>query len=78
MYEVWADQSDPSLWTVIKEGGSIPSTGSKLQWTMLGKVRVTDALAREIETTGYSDYQSNGAPFSPDAVLEVRPLLKSI
>ncbi len=78
MYEVWADQSDPSLWTIIKEGGAIPSAGSKLQWTLLGKVNVTDALAREIESSGYSDYQSNGAPFAPDAVLDVKPLLKSI
>lgn len=78
MYEVWADQSDPSLWTIIKPGASVPGQGSKLQWTMLGMVRVTEALAREIEATGYSDYQSSGAPFHPDAVLDVKPLLKSI
>ncbi len=78
MYEVWADQSDPSIWTIVKPGGSIPSAGSKLQWTRLGEVRVTEALAREIEAGGYSDYQSNGAPFDPEAVLDVRPLLKSI
>ena len=35
-------------------------------------------LAREIEAGGYSDYQSNGAPFDPAAVLDVKPLLKSI
>lgn len=73
MYEIWANQENPSLRLVKKPGAPMPATRSLRDWSLLGTSRVNDAIAETVEREGFDEVFS-AAIFDPAGIFDAGPV----
>lgn len=69
MFEVWVNQENPSVHLVKKAGQPFPDGAGRpmMNWSLLGTVRVSPEIARQVERDGVAEVTSV-TPFDPDGV----------
>ena len=67
MYEIWANQENPSLHLVLKEGTAFPDPTPMVNWTLMGVARVTAEIAAVVARDGQAEVTSV-VPFDPQGV----------
>jgi hypothetical protein len=72
MYEIWANQENPSMRLIKPQGTPFPAPRSRRDWSLLGVARVSDAIAGTVEREGFDEVTS-ASPFDPATVFEAAP-----
>ena len=67
MYEVWVSQQNPSIHLVKRPETPLPSSGGRLEWSLLGLSRVEAEVARRVDSDGMAEVVSV-VPFDPNGV----------
>lgn len=67
MYEVWVNEENPSLHLVKPPGTPFPDPTPMVNWSLLGTVRVTEAIAAAVARDGLAEVTSQ-VPFDPAGV----------
>ena len=72
MYEIWANQENPSLRLIKKPDTPFPAPRSLRDWSLLGTAQVDPAIAVIVDREGFDEVESI-APFDPAGVFTAGP-----
>lgn len=72
MYEVWANQENPSLRLIKKPETPFPAPRASRDWSLLGISNVDPAIAEIVDREGFDEVESI-APFDPAGVFTAGP-----